>query len=376
MCSESRLSKEALGELKEGLRKEAVRLGLGKLRVTDAKAAASYPRYEEWIKRGYHGEMGYLARPDRLERRRDLSVILRGVQAVIVVTLPYWPGELPKEGADPRRGVISSYAWGEDYHAILGRKLEALAGWLSSEVRAYGEDGGEARWYVDTGAIQERDLGERAGLGFVGKNTLLIDPRFGSGFFLGEILTTVPLEADEAPPMPSCGTCKRCIEACPTQAFVGPYLLDARRCISYLTIELKGSIPVSLRPGMGNRIYGCDICQEVCPWMRFGPKGGSPLWGEVPLEVSTPDLVELLALDEAGFAKRFAKTAILRLKRARFLRNVAVALGNSGDRGVIPALERATHDPEPLIREHALWAIERLNGGGDEGGSEMEVCVP
>jgi epoxyqueuosine reductase len=340
--------------LKAKLRREAARLGLHTAAFTSAAPASTLAEYEAWVDAGYHGEMGYLARDDRLARRRDLNVILDGVQSLVCVALPYWPGSFPDTWDDPMHGAVSCYAWGTDYHKILEKKLKTLGKWLLQE------GGGQAKWYVDTGAIQERELGARSGLGFIGKNTLLIHPRYGSGVFLGELLTTLPLPPDESPPMPDCGRCQKCLDACPTDAFIGPYQLDARKCISYLTIELKGSIPEDLRPQIGNRIYGCDICQQVCPWNGFAGTGDSPLWGSPPEEVTTPKLIELMALDDEAFLARFQSSPIRRLKRPRLLRNVAVALGNSQNPEAADVLHEATNDPEPLIREHALWALEKL----------------
>ncbi|MBU50527.1 MAG: tRNA epoxyqueuosine(34) reductase QueG [Deltaproteobacteria bacterium] len=353
MTSSQTYSPQQLIELKQALREEAAQLGLHQLAITTATPADSLAAYEHWIEQGYHGEMGYLARPDRLDRRRDLNVILPGVQRLIIFTLPYWPGTFPDEQQDPMRGAISCYAWGRDYHKILGKKLKTLSRWLE-------EHGDTTRWYVDTGAIQERDLAERAGLGFTGKHTLLIQPQYGSGFFLGEILSSLPFPLDTPSHMPSCGTCSRCLTACPTDAFVAPYILDARKCISYLTIELKGSIPVELRPLIGNRIYGCDVCQQVCPWMRFADADESPLWGSPPEEVTAPKLIELLELDEEGFQRRFEGSPIRRLKRGRLLRNVAVALGNTGSTEAIEPLNQACEDDDPLVREHAQWALTQL----------------
>ncbi len=340
--------------LKELLRHKAQELGLWMLGVTTSEPAETLEHYESWIASGYHGEMGYLARPDRLERRHDLSVILEGVKCVIPVLLPYWPGFFPEEQKKPERGCISCYAWGEDYHSILESKLKELGKWLVEQAN------GAVVWYVDTGAIQERELAARAGLGFVGKNTMLIHPKYGSGFFLGELLCTHPLSPDPQPQMPSCGTCRECMVACPTQAFTGPYQLDARRCISYLTIELKGSIPEEMRPLMGNMIYGCDICQQVCPWTKFAGDGPSPLWGSPPEEVTAPKLMELMTLDEEAFQARFAGTPIRRITRVRLLRNVAVALGNSKDPKAIPALLQVRDDADPLVQEHISWALHQL----------------
>ncbi len=213
-------------------------------------------------------------------------------------------------------------------------------------------------WYVDTGPLLERDLAQRAGLGFVGKHTNLISRRLGNWIFLSEIITTLELEPD-ASEKNRCGSCTRCISACPTQAITAPFQLDARRCISYLTIELKGSIPIELRPAIGNRIYGCDDCLAVCPWNRFA-REGSLMKSHTRKDLAEPDLIELLQLDAAGFKSRFAGSPILRTKRRGLLRNVCVALGNTGDESALPALESASRDSEPLIAEHASWAMEQI----------------
>jgi epoxyqueuosine reductase len=215
-------------------------------------------------------------------------------------------------------------------------------------------------WYVDTGPLLERDLAERAGLGFIGKHTNLISRKLGNWIFLSEIITTLELEAD-APEKNRCGSCRRCIDACPTAAITAPFQLDARRCISYLTIELKGAIPEELRPLIGNRIYGCDDCLAVCPWNRFARQGAMMRPHYRP-DLAAPDLLELLSLDEAAFEQRFAGTPIRRAKRRGLLRNVCVALGNCGDEAALPALERAAADAEPLVAEHARWAITCIQG--------------
>jgi epoxyqueuosine reductase len=221
-------------------------------------------------------------------------------------------------------------------------------------------------WYVDTGPLLERDLAERAGLGFIGKHTNLISRKLGNWIFLSEIITTLELEAD-APEKNRCGSCRRCIDACPTAAITAPFQLDARRCISYLTIELKGAIPEALRPLIGNRIYGCDDCLAVCPWNRFARQGALMRPHYRP-DLAAPDLIELLSLDEAAFKRRFAGTPIRRAKRRGLLRNVCVALGNCGDQGALPALERAAADAEPLVAEHAWWAIAQIQAGRAKGG--------
>jgi epoxyqueuosine reductase len=245
-----------------------------------------------------------------------------------------------------------------DYHDVLGPPLAALAAWL--------DDGAGVRsrslWYVDTGPVLERDLAQRAGIGFVGKHTNVVSRSLGNWFLIGEILTTADLPAD-APEPNRCGRCTRCMDACPTGALPAPFTLDARRCISYLTIEHKGPIPAGLRPLIGNRIFGCDDCLAACPWNRFAAQASLLAPHRRP-DLALPRLSDWLALDEAGFKSLFAGTPILRTKRRGLLRNVAVAVGNVGDASDLPALERATSDPEPLVAEHAAWAIQQVHERG------------
>jgi epoxyqueuosine reductase len=250
--------------------------------------------------------------------------------------------------------VVARYARYADYHDVLAEKLKSLTAFIDG---AAGPDG-RSLWYVDTGPLLERDLAQRAGLGFVGKHTNLIGRKLGNWFFLSEILTTAELEPD-APEHNRCGHCTRCLAACPTGAITAPFALDARRCISYLTIELKGSIPIELRPAIGNRIYGCDDCLAACPWNKFA-REGRIMRDHARSDLDAPDLLELLALDPAAFKQRFADSPILRTKRRGLLRNVCVALGNTGQGSALPALERALADPEPLIAEHAAWAIGEI----------------
>jgi epoxyqueuosine reductase len=257
-----------------------------------------------------------------------------------------------REGTQPTTGRIARYAWGMgDYHEVMGEKLKRLA----VAVDECGGPGTRSLWYVDTGPILERDLAQRAGIGFIGKHTNLISRRLGNWLFVGEVLTNLELPADE-PEREYCGTCRRCMDACPTRAIVAPYQLDARLCISYLTIELKGSIPIELRPLIGDHLFGCDDCLEVCPWNRFAKL--SPVREFQRREM--PALVEFLSWDERRFREFFQGTPIVRIKRRGFLRNVCVVLGNIGDASTLPALERALNDSEPLVREHAAWAIEQI----------------
>lgn len=379
--------------LTEGLKAKALELGFSMVGVVAAEPGRRLDAYRRWIALERHGEMGYLARPDRLARREDLNVILPGVRSMVCVGLDYATLQLPEAIVnDPARGRISNYAWGVDYHEVMTPRLEALAAWLEKQLvenpksqipnpkveegetqeenppiqnpKSKIEKGVMSKVYVDTGAILERDHAETAGLGFTGKNTMLIGPRRGSWFFLGELLTTAELVPDGLErPMPGCGSCHRCLDACPTNAFPEPYTLDARRCISYLTIELKGWIPRELRPLMGNWIYGCDVCQVVCPFNRFARPSGEGVFRPVNLDAAAPPLLELLALDEGAFAERFAYSPIRRIKRRGLVRNACVAAGNWGSETAVPALARLLlSDPEPLVRGHAAWALGQIGG--------------
>ena len=244
---------------------------------------------------------------------------------------------------------------------MAGARLQALAGFVNE----LGAGQTRSLWYVDTGPLLERDLAQRAGLGFIGKHTNLISRKLGNWFFLAEIITTLELPPD-APEKNHCGSCRRCLDACPTAAIIAPFQLDARRCISYLTIELKGAIPVELRPAVGNRIFGCDDCLAACPWNRFA-RAGAMMAEHRRAGLEAPDLAELLSLDDAGFQARFAGTPMVRAKRRGLLRNVCVALGNVGDDRALPALHRAASGPEPLIAEHASWAISRIQARMEDG---------
>jgi epoxyqueuosine reductase len=358
------ISDPLLNGLKADLRARARALGFSLVGVTAARPGRRLAAYLRWIAEARHGEMGYLARPDRLARRQDLNVILPGVQTIICVGLDYETLKLPAEIAnDPARGRISNYAWGADYHDLMTPRLEELAAWLRQATAQVVQ----TKVYVDTGAILERDHAESAGLGFTGKNTMLIGPRRGSWFFLGELLTTLPLLPDEpARPLPGCGSCRRCLDACPTGAFPEPYVLDARRCISYLTIELKGEIPLALRPLLGNWVYGCDICQLVCPFNRFAPASDEPLFRPANWDAAAPPLLDLLSLDEAAFAARFAGSPIKRIGRARLLRNACVAAGNWGSATAVPLLTHLLADAAPLVRSHAAWALAQIKGNNQQ----------
>jgi epoxyqueuosine reductase len=296
--------------------------------------------------------MDYLKR--YLDKRADPKEMVPGARSVVCLGTDYY--QPTSESAEPLRGRFASYARGDDYHDIIKKRLFALWDYMRAE--AGGEVAG--RVYVDTAPVLERELAQRAGLGWWGKNTCLINKRGGSYFFLAEIVSTLELEADE-PATDHCGTCTRCLDACPTDAFPGPYVLDATRCISYLTIELKGAIPRDLRQGMGNWVYGCDICQDVCPWNRKAEPADEPAYQSRP-GLDQPDLREWIALDRDAFNEKFRRNPAKRPKRRGLLRNVAVALGNSGDRRAVPALVLALSDEELLVRGHAAWALGQLGG--------------
>jgi epoxyqueuosine reductase len=395
--------------LSERIKSRAMELGFDLVGFAPAGVAPHAKAYADWIAAGYAGELAYMTRdPDR---RSDLQRVLPGAQSVIVAGLSYYTVDLPDAiKNDPSRGLISRYAWGVDYHGLMTPRLKELAEFVegqaphpptpSPDLKNTNQERGSShspllktsspfsgegpgvrhKVYVDTGQVLERDWALSAGLGFIGKNTCLINPRMGSWLFLGVIITTAELEIDR-PPLRSqaspdagsksfaspdansahaigCGTCTRCLVACPTNAFPQPYVLDARRCISYLTIELKGSIPLELRPLMGNHIFGCDICQDVCPWpTRFATPTKERAFFAAELDRAAPRLIELASLSEGAFKQKFAGTPILRSKRRGLLRNVAVALGNWGSIEAKKALRVLAADPDPIIAEHAQWGL-------------------
>lgn len=347
--------------MKEILRQRACELGFDDCRFTTAEPPASAAQFQAWLDAGRHGEMAYLAR--NAPKRVNPQLVLPGAQSVICLAVSYTEAPQDSGKASANRnptiairqsGVVARYARHADYHEVLGKQLKTLA----DVVDQLGGPGTRSLWYVDTGPVLEREFAQRAGIGFIGKHTNVISRQLGNWIFLAEILTTLEL-APDAPEKNRCGTCARCLAACPTNAITAPFQLDARRCISYLTIELKGPIPVALRPAIGNRIFGCDDCLAVCPWNRFA-RAGRLMQTHARRGLGAPDLLELLELDDARFRARFAGTPLLRTKRRGLLRNVCVALGNIGDASALPALRRAATDAEPLIAEHAQWAIEQI----------------
>ena len=364
--------------LTSAVRAAARELGFDLVGIAPAGPSEHAAFYREWLAQGRHGEMAYLARPDAVDRRLDMRASWPELRSAVVVGLNYAPGVEPEQ-SEASQGVIARYARGRDYHKVLRQKLLALLECIESEV---GHDLPAARAYVDTGPVLERELARRAGLGWFGRNTMLVNPRRGSYFFLGALLVELELEPDEPFAQDHCGTCNACVEACPTGALLGrddagAPVIDATRCISYLTIENRGAIPRELRPLIGNRVFGCDICQEVCPFSRrFSEPAAEPAFaarpaGEPPFGVdrlasngwhpgtSSASLADLLAtaLDEDSWDSFSRGSAIRRAGRAGFARNVCVGLGNWGSEEAVPVLRSALADPEPLVRAHAAWAL-------------------
>jgi epoxyqueuosine reductase len=347
------------------IKSRALELGFDAVGIARAEPLEAWSRYQAWLDQGRHGEMAYLASPKHRERRADPARILRGIASVIVVARCYEPRA--DEARDQRLGRIARYAVGEDYHRVMGADLDRLEQFVETLL-----PGSRALGYSDTGAILERGWAERAGLGWIGKHTGLISPRLGSWLVLGEILVDRALEPDPPLAHEHCGTCRRCIDACPTGAIVAPHQLDARLCISYLTIELRGPIPLELRPKIGEWVFGCDVCQDVCPWNRFAPPAREARLHARALEGWS--LERFLELDDDAFATLFAQSPIRRAQRGGFLRNVCVALGNRADPASAPALRRAlAHDPEPLVRSHAAWALGEI-AARDVAKSDAEIA--
>lgn len=339
--------------LAAAVKAEAERLGFDAVAIGPATPVPHGAAFERWLDDGCAGTMDYLARTR--SERLDPARLLPGARAVVAVALGYHPGAPePGEDGEPAGGGmrVARYAGDRDYHDVIRPRLETLAGFIESAAGA----GVRSRAAVDTSAVLERDLAARAGLGWLGKNTNLLTPSLGSWFFIGIVLTTAePTFDDEV--ADRCGTCTACLDACPTSAFTAPYVLDARRCISYLTIEHRGGVDEALRPAMGAWGFGCDVCQEVCPWNRKAATTREPAFAAPPR--LAPEA--LLALDETAFRERFRRTALWRARRSGLLRNAAIVLGNRGDAAAAPALRRALADTDPVVRDAAAWALSRLS---------------
>ena len=342
--------------LTEQIKVQAQKLGFELVGILPVEPSQTVDHYEQWLKDGHAGEMDYLKK--HLSLKRDPRQILPEAQSIVALAINYYTLDPPKSLAeDSSRGQISRYAWGTDYHRLIRLKLDRLATFIQKAA----EEKVKTKVYVDTAPVLEREYAERAGIGWIAKNTNVIHWRAGSWFFLGGILVSIKLDTDVPLLRGSCGTCTRCIEACPTDAILAPNILDSRLCISYLTIELKGSIPHKLRPQMDNLIFGCDICQEVCPWnskaVPTKERGFYPRKGNL-----APTLLSLINMTQEQFSRRFRHSPIKRAKRRGFLRNVAVALGNWKDRAAVPALKQALNDDESLVRGHAAWALGQIGG--------------
>jgi epoxyqueuosine reductase len=333
--------------LTAALKAEAARAGFALAGACPASTSRGIHRFYQWLDAGYAGEMDYLARRrDAYEHPRSL---LAGARSLFLLAMNYRTDD--PQPLHSGQGRLSRYAWGEDYHDLIHSRLHRLADFLRQQM-----PGATVRGVVDTAPLLEREFAELAGLGWIGKNTLLLNKRLGSWFFLAALMTDVELEYDEPNAADHCGTCRACLDACPTEAFVAPYVLDSRRCISYLTIELRDSIPEELRSGVGDWLLGCDVCQDVCPWNRRAPESAEPSLH--PKSGSNPvDLIELFGLDEAAFRRRFRHTPLWRPKRRGILRNAAIVLGNQRCEAALMALARGLTDVEPLVRGACAWAL-------------------
>ncbi len=341
--------------LRRDLDRVAIDLGFDVVAVAEAAALArDGARLEDWLGRGRHAAMAWLERAP--QRRSDPRELLPGCRSVVTLALNYWPGREP----DPHpasRARVALYARGRDYHRVLGDKLRRLAAWIDERAQATSFP------FVDSGPVLERAWAERAGLGWIGKNANLLTRRLGSWILLGEVLTTASIEADPGPHADFCGSCTACLDACPTSAILEPGVVDANLCISYWTIEHRGPIPEERRPGMGEWIFGCDVCQEVCPWNEsFARPAHEPLGSRPDLAGLDPE--EILGLDEATFRTRYSGTSLMRAKWEGMRRNACVVLGNRRRKEALPALERALSDADPVVRSHAEWAIRRIGEAG------------
>lgn len=370
-------------EIKTALIAQARALGFDDCRIAPAQPAAHRALFEQWIAEGKHGDMAWLARNP--ERRTDPTLVLPGAQSVIVLALNYYQGGTAyperSESSEARKAKdgqpsekppqtpfrIARYAWNNDYHDLIEKKLRELSDFLTAH-------GGTQRPYVDTGPVLERDFASESGLGWGGKSTMQIHRHLGTWFFLADILTTLELPPD-APGPDRCGTCTRCITACPTQAITAPRRMDARRCISYLTIESKGPIPLEFRHAIGDRIYGCDTCLDACPWNRHAQASHEATF-QARTTIFEHTLRDFLSLTDDTFRALFAKSPIKRIKRPAFLRNVCVALGNIGTPADLPALEAAAQDENPLISEHAHWAIQEIKARAEASGQAVGNGLP
>jgi epoxyqueuosine reductase len=353
-------------DFRSALEAEAKRLGFAALGIAPAaEDSETAARLDMWLAEGKHGQMDWMEA--RAHHRRSPQGLWPEARSVIALGMSYAPATDPLAlEARSEVGRISAYARGADYHDVVKKALKALARWLVAEAAKRGHGEAEVKVFTDTAPVMEKPLGAAAGLGWQGKHTNMVSQSHGSWLFLGEIYTTLPFAPDQ-PGEDHCGSCTACQTACPTDAFPAPYQLDARRCISYLTIEHKGPIPLEFRKAMGNRIYGCDDCLAVCPWNKFATAAQANKAFLPRAELAMPRLTELLALDDAGFRKLFSGSPIKRIGRDRFVRNCLIAAGNSGDAGLLPAVQLLCGDPDPTVAESARWAVQALRTNLLEG---------
>ena len=357
------MDKAQLAELADAIKRQGRALGFQQVGVAGVDLGEAEPRFQSWLARGFHGEMGYLSRHG--SKRTRPAELVPGTVRVVSARMDYWPGGSADAEAILDRSphaYVSRYALGRDYHKVLRARLKRLAGFIRARAGGAGY-----RVFVDSAPVLEKPLAQNAGLGWIGKHTNLLNAKAGSWFFLGELFTDIPLPVDK-PATDHCGSCRACIDICPTGAIVAPYVLDARRCISYLTIELRGSIPEEFRTAIGNRIFGCDDCQLVCPWNKFAtPSGEADFAARHGLDAAP--LVELFRWSEADWDAGTRGSALRRAGYVGWLRNLAVALGNAKTTpNVVSALRQRADHPSGLVREHVHWALERHGAAGSAGG--------
>lgn len=331
------------------LKSKAFELGFTLCGIAPASDADHFDQFANWLDHGFHGEMDYLA--EKRDQRKNPKSILNSVQSVIMVGWEYNSAESNSQSIPTNSGRVARYAQGPDYHKVIWAKLNLLSAWIESQI-----PGCQTEPVADTAPLLERDFARRAGLGWTGKNTMMINPKRGSYFFLGAVLTNLELECNPPFETNHCGNCTACLDACPTVAFPEPGILDATKCISYLTIELKNNVPDDLRKPMGNWLFGCDICQEVCPWNRFAGEGTFPH----DSNFAAIDCIRLLSMTDEQYRLWFRGTSFFRTKRSGLLRNAAIVLGNTGNEFALPALNRAAFDEDEVIRDAAKWALQQI----------------
>ena len=360
------MSPEQVRSLRREIELRAHQLGFDLFGVTTPEPPNHLDVYDNWLEASRHGKMEYLASQRARQRRVDPLQILPECLSVIVLGIRYFkPDHLPSSETETQgkptvsNGKISAYAWGDDYHEVLGKRIQQLVDFIEEQAGRPIPN----RWYTDTGPVLEREFAQRAGLGWIGKNTCLINPQMGSYFFLAELFLELELEPDAPFTSDHCGNCTRCLEACPTKCILPDRTIDSRQCISYLTIELKGPIPEEMRTQTGNWIFGCDICQQVCPWnLRFSSEKGDTAFAPRP-GLKNPDMIQELTLNAMQFNKKFKDSPVKRAKRRGYLRNVAVSIGNNPSSEMVSPLTKALiEDPEPLVRGHAAWGLARIGG--------------